>query len=125
VTSATDTKDQIEATIQRLFEEVPALGPMKLVVGLQLHGRGDTQQFRIELPGPKITKDVAADAKIRVEMQRAFFNEMSKDARIADWREAFYYGKAKATGVPQFLRLIERVVELAEERARTRRARQR
>jgi hypothetical protein len=113
----------IEQAVNRFIEEVPALKPLKLVVGLELRGRGDTQQFRIELPGPQVTKDVAADAKVRIEMPRAFFNEMAKDARVPDWREAFTYGQAKATGVSQYLRLIEQVVERHEERVRTRRAR--
>lgn len=123
MSSATDTKDQIERTINRFLDEVPALKPLKLVVGLDLRGRGDVQQYRIELPGPAITKDSAHDAKVRVEMARAFFNEMSKDAKVADWHEAFHYGQAKATGVPQYLKLIAQVVERQEERNRTRRAR--
>jgi hypothetical protein len=123
VSSTTDTRAQIEGAIKRFLDEVPALAPLKVVIGLDLRARGDTQQFRVELPGPKITKDVAADAKIRLEMPRAFFNEMAKDAQVADWREAFHYGQAKATGVSQYLRLIEQVVERHEERARTRRAR--
>jgi hypothetical protein len=49
---------------------------------------------------------------------------MAKDARAADWREAFTYGQAKATGPTQILQLIERVVDKQEERARSRRARQ-
>ena len=93
---------------------------MKLVAGVDLRGRGDTQQFRrrADRGSPKVTKDVAADAKVRVEMPRAFFNEMAKDAKIADWREAFMYGQAKATGPTQILQLIERVVEKQEERIR-------
>jgi hypothetical protein len=102
---------------------VPALVPLKLVAGLELRGRGDVQLYRVELPGPKVTKDIAADAKVRIEMPRAFFNEMAKDAAVADWREAFTYGHAKATGVSQYLRLIEQVVDRHEERVRTRRAR--
>ena len=111
--------------MRRVLDEVPALQPLKLVVGLELRGRGDVQLYRIELPGPKVTKDVAADAKVRVDVPRAFFNEMAKDGRVADWREAFYYGQAKATGPDQILRLIVHVVERQEERARTRKARQR
>ena len=64
-------------------------------------------------------------ARVTVELPRAFFNVMvSEGARVADWREAFHYGQAKATGVPQLLKLIERVVDLHEERARLRRAKQ-
>jgi hypothetical protein len=79
--------------------------------------------YRVEMPGPKVTKGIAEDARVRVEMPRAFFNVMAQEAHIADWREAFMYGKAKATGVDQILKLIVHVVEKQEERQRTRRAR--
>ena len=110
----------IEIAVMRFLEEVPALKPMKLIAEVDLRGRGDTQQFRVELNGgsPNVTRGVAADAKVRVEMARAFFNEMAKDAKIADWREAFMYGQAKATGPTQILQLVERVVEKQEERIR-------
>jgi hypothetical protein len=123
VSSASDTQALVTSAVARLLEEVPALVPLKLVIGLDLRGRGDTQQYRVEMPGPKVTKDIAADAKVRVEVPRAFFNEMAKDGRVADWREAFMYGQAKATGPTQILQLIERVVDKQEERNRTRRAR--
>jgi len=41
---------------------VPALAPMKLVVGVELRGRGDVQHFRLEMPDIKVTKGPAADA---------------------------------------------------------------
>jgi len=123
VTSASDTKTLIEGAINRVLDEIPALKPLKLVVGLDLRGRGDVQQYRLEFPGPKVTKDIAADARVRVEVPRAFFNEMAKDGRVADWREAFMYGQAKATGPTEILQLIERVADKQEERNRTRRAR--
>jgi hypothetical protein len=120
---ASDAIALIEEAVRRFLDEVPALKPMKLVVGVQLRGRGDMQEFRLQLPEVDVRKDVAADAKVRVEMPRAFFNEMAKDAKVADWREAFMYGQAKATGPTQILQLIERVVEKQEERSRQRRAR--
>jgi hypothetical protein len=49
---------------------------------------------------------------------------VSEGARVADWREAFHYGQAKATGVAPLLKLIERVVDMHEERSRLRRAKQ-
>ena len=121
---ASDAIALIEEAVRRFLDEVPALKPMKLVVGIQLRARGDVQEFRLQLPEVDVKKDVAADAKVRVEMQRAFFNEMAKDAKVADWREAFMYGQAKATGPTQILQLIERVVDKQEERQRQRRARQ-
>lgn len=119
-----DAKVLIESAVRSFLEEVPALAPIKLVVGFDMQGRGDTQQFRLEMPDLKVTKDLATDARIRVTMRRDFFNAMvDNGAKVADWREAFTYGQAKATGVEQYLKLIVQVVEKAEERARTRRAR--
>jgi hypothetical protein len=121
---AEDAKTLIEQAVRSFLEEVPALKPMKLVVGVDLHGRGDTQQFRVELPDVAVRKDIAADARVRVEMRRDFFNAMVQHgARVADWREAFEHGQAKATGVDQYMKLIVNVVERQEERNRTRRAR--
>ena len=125
MSATTDAKAQIEQALANIAEEVPALAPLKLVFAVVLRGRGDVQQFRVELPERKITKEVATDARVTIEMPRAFFNVMvSEGARVADWREAFHYGQAKATGVQPLLKLVERVVDMHEERARLRRAKQ-
>ena len=64
------------------------------------------------MPDIEVTKDIAADARVRIEMRREFFNAMVEHgARVADWREAFMHGHAKATGVEQYMRLIVNVVE--------------
>jgi hypothetical protein len=127
VTSAEDAKTLIETAVERFIEDVPALAPLKLVFAVELRGRGDVQMYRVELLGKdeevKVTKGIAEDARVRVQMPRAFFNVMAKEAHIADWREAFMYGQAKATGIDQILKLIVHVVEKQEERLRTRRAR--
>ena len=122
-----DAKTLIEIAIKRFIEEVPALAPLKLIFAVELRGRGDVQMYRVELRGNDdfdVTKGIGEDARVRVEMPRSFFNVMAKEAHIADWREAFTYGQAKATGVEQILKLIAHVVEKQEERQRTRRARQ-
>jgi hypothetical protein len=106
----------------RFLDEVPALQPLKLVAGLELRGRGDVQQYRVELPGPKVTKDIAPDAKVRIEVTRSRFNDLATKGNVRDWREAFAHGDAKATGIEQVLRLIVNVVDRQEERARTRKA---
>jgi hypothetical protein len=121
--STDDAKTLIDTAIGRFLKEVPALAPLKLIFAVELRGRGDVQMYRVELPGPKITKGIAEDARVRVEMPRAFFNIMAREAEIADWREAFMYGKAKATGVQEIIKLIVHVVEKQEERQRLRRAR--
>jgi hypothetical protein len=120
-----DAKTLIERAVRSFLDEVPSLKPMKLVVGVDLHGRGDTQQYRIDLPELEVRKDIAADARVRLDMRRDFFNAMVENgARVADWREAFEHGHAKATGVDQYMKLIVNVVERQEERNRTKRARQ-
>ena len=122
-----DAKTLIEIAVKRFVEEVPALAPLKLIFAVELKGRGDVQMYRVELAGAgeevKVTKGIAEDARVRVQMPRSFFNVMAKEAHIADWREAFTYGQAKATGIDQILKLIVHVVEKQEERLRTRRAR--
>ena len=74
------------------------------------------------MPGPKVTKDIAADAKVRLSIPRSQFNELATKGSVKDWREAFVHGEAKATGIEQVLKLIVNVVERQEERARTRKA---
>jgi hypothetical protein len=117
-----DTKALIETAVKRFLEEVPALQPLKLVAGIELRGRGDVQLYRIALPGPKVSKDIAADAKVTVSIPRSHFNELATKGHVRDWREAFEKGDAKATGIEQVMRLIVNVVERQEERSRTRKA---
>jgi hypothetical protein len=113
----------IEAAVKSVLEEVPALKPMKLVVGIDLHGRGDLQQFRLVMPDLVVTKDIAADARVRIELRRDFFNLMVEHgARVDDWEQAFREGRARATGVQQYLQLIAKVVGKQQERDRLRRA---
>ena len=125
MSSPTDTKSLIETAVNRVLAEVPALQPLKLVVGLELRGRGDVQIYRVELPGPKVTKDIPSDAKVNLTVSRSHFNELATKGTTRDWREAFVHGDAKATGIEQVLRLIASVVERQEERTRTRKARHR
>ena len=119
-----DTKTLIETAVKRFIEEVPALAQLKLIVGLELRGRGDVQIYRVELPGPNVSKQIPADAKVNLEVQRARFNELATKGHVRDWRDAFEHGEAKATGIEQVIKLIVNVVERQEERGRTRRPRQ-
>ena len=121
LTAPSDTKSLIELAVQRFLAEVPALAPLKLVVGLELRGRGDIQLYRVELPGPKVSKVIPSDAKVNLEVIRSHFNALATKGTVRDWREAFERGDAKATGIDQVLKLIVNVVERQEERGRTRR----
>src|ERR687886_2567709 len=118
-----DTKALIELGVQRFQQEVPALAKLKLVVELELRGRGDIQLFRVEVPGPKVTRDIASDAKVRLSVPRSSFNELAREGTLRHWREAFESGTVRATGPAEILRLIQSVVERQEERTRSRKLR--
>ncbi len=112
-------KELAEQAVRRIQAEVPALEPLKLVVGLELRGRGDVQLYRVELPGPRVSKDPAADARVRVAVARSHFNELAADGRVRHWREAIESGHVKVTGPEQILKLVANVVARHDERART------
>jgi hypothetical protein len=123
--STADTKALIEDAVRRFQGEVPALAKLKLVIELELRGRGDIQLFRVEVPGPKVTKDIASDAKVRLSIPRSHFNELAREGTLRQWREAFESGVVKASGPAEILKLILNVVEKQEERGRTRKLRSR
>jgi hypothetical protein len=75
------------------------------------------------MPQLEVTKGSAAEAHVRVDMRREFFNVMARDGKVPDWIEAFTYGQAKASGPEQFLKLIIKVVEAQQERQHARKAR--
>ena len=104
---------------------MPALQPLKLVAGLELRGRGDVQMYRVELPGPKVTKDIAADAKVHavdlaLALQRA--RDQGPRPRLARGVRA---RRRQGDRIEQVMKLIVNVVERQEERSRTRKAQQR
>jgi len=116
-----DTKALVETAVRDFQQQVPALATLKLVFELELRGRGDIQLFRVEVPGPRITRDIASDAKVRLSVPRTEFNELLKDGTIRHWRECFESGHVKASGPPEIIKLIANVVLKQEERTRTRR----
>src|SRR5688500_1146155 len=123
--STAETKALIEEAVQKFQHEVPALQKLKLVIELELRGRGDIQLFRVEVPGPKVTRDIASDAKVRLSVPRSHFNELAEEGKLRHWCEAFESGTGKASGPPEILKLIQNVVEKQEERTRTRKPRAR
>jgi hypothetical protein len=112
------TSDLIRTAVERFQAEVPALGKLKLVFGLQLKAKHDVQLYRVELPGPKISKDLAQDERVLVEIDRPQFNELAEKGTLKSYRKAVETGHIKATGDSNVLKLIAQVVEKQEERAR-------
>ena len=116
------TADLIRTAIDRFQAEVPALQNLKLVFGLELKGRGDIQLYRVEVPGPKITKDLAQDERVLVEIDRPQFNELAERGTLKSYRKAYETGHIKAVGDSNVKKLIGQVVEKQEERARLKKA---
>jgi hypothetical protein len=123
--SSADTRALIERAIVNFQAEVPALAQLKLVIELELPGHRDVQLYRVEVPGPRISKENSGDARVRLSVQRAAFNELAAEGRVRQWRDAFAAGTAKASGPPEILKLIQNVVLKQEERSQLRKAKQR
>ena len=117
------TQELIAGAVRRIQAEAPALAKLKLVFGLQLPARGDVQVYRVELPGPKLSKGFSDDERLRVSVPRTMFNVLAADGQLADWHEAYDHGHVKVEGDPRVQRLIGQVIAKQEARGRLRRAR--
>jgi hypothetical protein len=115
--------DLIREAVERVQAEAPALGNLKLVFGLELRGRGDIQAYRVEVPGPRISKGFGDDERVHVSVSRSHFNELATRGHLRDWREAYDLGQVKVEGDPDVRRLIGTVIERQLARARLKRAR--
>jgi len=116
------TAEQIRTAVERFQAEVPALQKLKLVFGLELKARRDVQLYRVELPGPKIAKDLAQDERVLVQIDRPQFNELAERGTLSSYRRAYETGHIKATGDSNVKKLIAQVVERQEQRARLKKA---
>jgi hypothetical protein len=114
------TPELITTAIERFQAELPALAKLKLVFELELRGRGDVQMFRVELPGPTISKSVSTeDARVTVAIPRSTFNELATEGTVSGYRQAYDSGQIKVTGDPNIQKLIAQVIERHEQRSRT------
>ncbi|HEX4760835.1 MAG TPA: hypothetical protein VH256_08550 [Thermoleophilaceae bacterium] len=108
----------IEQALERFAEEVPALKQLRLVIRLELRSHGDVPIWRVEVPGPKISKDVAGDAKLDVSVDRPTFNNLADEGSLKDWVDAYEHGHVKVTGEGAVVKLIGNVIERQLARAR-------
>src|SRR3954447_7621810 len=110
--SSQDTRTLIGQAITNFTGEVPALRNLKLVVRLELHTHGaDVPIWRVELPGPKITKEPTADARVEVSIGRPEFNQLVAKGRLTDWASAYERGQIRVTGDPGVIKLVGQVVQ--------------
>ncbi len=110
--SAAETKTLIATAAERLLADVPALAQLKLVVRLQLQARGgDAPIWRVQVPGPLISRDPAGDARIDVIVQRQEFNQLAEEGGLREWARAHERGNVKVTGDSAVIKLLANVVE--------------
>jgi SCP-2 sterol transfer family len=116
---ATETRQLIAQAVERLQEEVPALAQLKLVVRLELRARGgDVPIWRVEVPGPRIDRDPAGDARVDVSVARSHFNELAREGRLKHWAEAYEHGHVKVSGDAAVIKLLANVMQRRLARAR-------
>jgi|SRR5829696_5860960 len=115
--STADTQKLLEQAVQHFYDEVPALRNLALVARVELRARGDVPTWRVEVPGPKISKDPAADARLHVEVQRPDFNRLATEGSLKEWRRAYEKGAVQVTGEPAIVKLLGAVIEKQLSRA--------
>ena len=112
VVASADTRALIEEALDRFSAEVPALKQLKLVMRLELPARGaGAPVWRIEVPGPKVTKEATGDAKLDIVVARSHFNELAKEGRLKHWAEAYAHGHVKVSGEPAVVSLLGNVIQ--------------
>jgi hypothetical protein len=116
-------QDLIATAYRRFAGEVPALGNLKLIIRLELRGRGDVQVFGVRIPGPIVSKGEPEGARLELAMSRADFNELAQRGKLNDWREAYEHGHIKVTGDREIQQLLGKVIERQMARSRLKRAR--
>jgi hypothetical protein len=115
--SSQDTRSLIGHAIENFSSDVPALKNLKLVIRLELrtHG-GDVPIWRVELPGPKIAKEPASDARVEVSVSRPEFNQLVAKGQLKDWVAAYQRGHIRVSGDEGVIRLVGQVVQRQQAR---------
>ena len=110
--SSSDTKALIERAVEHFGAEVPALKNLKVVIRLELRARGPGDPvWRVELPGPKIARDPAGDARVEISLARSHFNELADDGRLKHWADAYERGHVNVAGDSAVVKLVGNVIQ--------------
>ena len=116
--SSADTRTLIAQAVERFGQEVPALQKLALVIRLELRARGDSPTWRVEVPGPKISKDAAGDSRLDLTINREDFNKLAVAGTLKEWRKAYDVGHVQVSGEPAIVKLLANVIERQTQRAR-------
>jgi hypothetical protein len=118
--AAGDTRSLIRGAIERLQDEVPALTKVKLVMRVELRARGgNVPIWRVEVPGPKIDRDPAGDARVDISVARSHFNELATDGSLRDWVHAYEHGHVRVSGDAGVVKLLGNVIQRQLARSRS------
>lgn len=117
--SSQDTRALIAQAVERFGDEVHALRNLKLVIRLELRSRNDSPIWRVEVPGPKISKDPGGDAKVDISIARPDFNRLAGEGTLKDWADAYEKGQVRVSGDPGVIKLIGNVALRQMARGRT------
>jgi hypothetical protein len=106
---------QIATAVTRVQGQVPKLAGLKLVFGLELTaggltGPGQSDRYRVELPGPEVSEGPGDDERLQLTIPRSMFELLAAEGQLVDWREAYHYGHLKVSGDPRVLRLLGRTI---------------
>ncbi len=113
------TAEMIESAVNNLQNQVPALKKLKLVFGLDIRAKGDMQTYRVQVPGPEVSKGRGEDERCRVEIDRQQFNQLADPkSTVASFRKAAETGHIRFEGDSNVAKLVIRVIEAQEQRAR-------
>ena len=106
------TPEMISTALDGLMNEVPALKKLKLVFGLDIRAKGDIQTYRVELPGPEISKGRGEDERCRIEIDRPTFNSLADPkSGLSVYRRAVEDGHIRFEGDANVAKLVAKVVE--------------
>ena len=116
--ATSDTKTMIEGAVARLVDEVPALRNLAMVFRLELRERGGPAVWRVETPGPKVSRDPRRRAGSGHDrpagVQHPGREGTPRRTGSRRTRRASY----ASTGDQNVIKLIARVIELRRSRQR-------
>lgn len=115
-----DSRTVTERTLRNLLEQVPALKPLKVVAQVEVHARGDVQLIRVVMPDVEVTKAIANDARLTLQIRRETLNEM-EEGDLSTWVRAYEHGRFRVAGIDEYRKLIGTVFAKAASRQRAER----
>ena len=106
---------QIARAVSRVQAEAPKLAGLKLVFGLELTvggltGPGESERFRVEVPGPKVSEGAGDDERLRLSIPRTMFNLLAEEGQLVDWREAYQYRHLQVEGDARVKKLLGKAI---------------